>query len=253
MQFGARLVTGALSGAALAAPAGAWIAGVVAGIIGAIVGTLGGAELRGRLSARGRERFADRVARRCQWPLAAPFSSFRDSRDNQTFRRRNHRYGSGWTVSRWPTGGERPAGSHRRAKIIRRDVRQHRLHADENDGRERLRGTSGAPRGGVWSERRRGSASGHEAGESSPRHDRRGVPREFEIVARNHAQLHRDRRPCALRIRPRDQRRRRSSNGRSHFPQRRGPRFHAARCRASSRSNFSTTAHSWKSTSCPST
>ena len=50
MQFGARIVTGALSGAALAAPAGAWITGMVGGIIGAIVGTLAGAELRGRLS-----------------------------------------------------------------------------------------------------------------------------------------------------------------------------------------------------------
>jgi uncharacterized membrane protein len=50
MQFGARIVTGALSGAALAAPTGGWIAGVVAGIVGAIVGTLAGAELRGRLS-----------------------------------------------------------------------------------------------------------------------------------------------------------------------------------------------------------
>ena len=50
MQFGARLATGALSGAALAAPAGAGIAGLVAGVIGAIVGTLGGAELRGRLT-----------------------------------------------------------------------------------------------------------------------------------------------------------------------------------------------------------
>jgi uncharacterized membrane protein len=50
MQFGARLATGALSGAAFAAPSGACIAGLVAGIIGAIVGTLGGAELRGRLA-----------------------------------------------------------------------------------------------------------------------------------------------------------------------------------------------------------
>ena len=50
IQFGARIVTGALSGAALAAPTGGWIAGVVAGIVGAIVGTLAGAELRGRLS-----------------------------------------------------------------------------------------------------------------------------------------------------------------------------------------------------------
>jgi len=50
MQFGARLGIGALSGAALAAPASAGIAGLVAGVIGAIVGTLGGAELRGRFT-----------------------------------------------------------------------------------------------------------------------------------------------------------------------------------------------------------
>jgi uncharacterized membrane protein len=50
MQFGARIAMGALSGAALAAPAGVWIGGLVAGIVGAIVGTLAGAELRGRLS-----------------------------------------------------------------------------------------------------------------------------------------------------------------------------------------------------------
>lgn len=50
MQFGARLVMGALSGAALAAFGGGWIAGLVAGIVGAIAGTLAGAELRRRLS-----------------------------------------------------------------------------------------------------------------------------------------------------------------------------------------------------------
>ena len=50
MQFGARIAMGALTGAALAVPAGVWIAGLVAGVVGAIVGTLAGAELRGRLS-----------------------------------------------------------------------------------------------------------------------------------------------------------------------------------------------------------
>ena len=51
MQFGARIVMGALSGAALAASGGSWIAGLVAGIIGAIAGTFVGAALRGRLAA----------------------------------------------------------------------------------------------------------------------------------------------------------------------------------------------------------
>ena len=50
VQFGARIAMGALTGAALAAPGGAWIAGLGAGIAGAVVGTLAGAELRGRLS-----------------------------------------------------------------------------------------------------------------------------------------------------------------------------------------------------------
>ena len=64
MQFGARIVMGALSGAALAASGGVWIAGLVAGIVGAIVGTFAGAELRGRLSlAVGKDLPADSPAR----------------------------------------------------------------------------------------------------------------------------------------------------------------------------------------------
>jgi uncharacterized membrane protein len=50
-QFGARVVTGGFSGAALGALSGNWIAGLVAGAIGAAVGTYGGAELRGRMAA----------------------------------------------------------------------------------------------------------------------------------------------------------------------------------------------------------
>jgi uncharacterized membrane protein len=50
-QFGARIVLGALSGAALAASAGMAIVGAVAGVIGAIIGTLGGAAFRARLAA----------------------------------------------------------------------------------------------------------------------------------------------------------------------------------------------------------
>jgi uncharacterized membrane protein len=50
MQFGARLLTGGLSGAALGAASGNLGAGLVAGLIGSVIGTLGGAELRGRLA-----------------------------------------------------------------------------------------------------------------------------------------------------------------------------------------------------------
>ena len=51
MQFGTRIVMGALSGAALGASGGRWIAGLIAGIVGAVIGTHGGAAVRGRLAA----------------------------------------------------------------------------------------------------------------------------------------------------------------------------------------------------------
>jgi len=47
--FIARIVTGALCGAALAAGDGGLIAGLLAGVLGAIAGTLGGYEFRARL------------------------------------------------------------------------------------------------------------------------------------------------------------------------------------------------------------
>ncbi|MCC2611692.1 DUF4126 family protein [Neorhizobium sp. Rsf11] len=56
-QFGARLVMGALTGAALSMPGFAAmgmssvVIGVIAGIIGAVVGTYGGAAARSRLAA----------------------------------------------------------------------------------------------------------------------------------------------------------------------------------------------------------
>jgi len=51
VQFAGRVLTGALSGAALAAPQGLLVAGLIAGIIGAVIGTLGGAAFRARLAA----------------------------------------------------------------------------------------------------------------------------------------------------------------------------------------------------------
>ena len=48
VQFGTRIVLGALAGALLM-PAG-WIIGAILGAVGAVLGTLGGAELRARLA-----------------------------------------------------------------------------------------------------------------------------------------------------------------------------------------------------------
>ena len=49
-QFGARIVSGALSGAVIGTAGGALLFGLIAGIIGAVIGTYGGAEVRSRLA-----------------------------------------------------------------------------------------------------------------------------------------------------------------------------------------------------------
>jgi uncharacterized membrane protein len=51
MQFGARIITAAISGAAIGAPAGWLIIGGIAGIVGTVIGTLGGHAARTRLAA----------------------------------------------------------------------------------------------------------------------------------------------------------------------------------------------------------
>jgi uncharacterized membrane protein len=50
VQFGARILTGAFSGAAVGAAREATVGGLLAGAIGAVIGTLGGRALRARLS-----------------------------------------------------------------------------------------------------------------------------------------------------------------------------------------------------------
>jgi uncharacterized membrane protein len=51
IQFGTRIVTGGLSGAAIGAARGTMVGGLFAGIVGAVIGTLGGRALRVRLAA----------------------------------------------------------------------------------------------------------------------------------------------------------------------------------------------------------
>src|SRR5664279_1075687 len=50
VQFGTRVVMGALCGAAIAAPGSQLVLGLVAGVLGAVIGTLGGAAARARLA-----------------------------------------------------------------------------------------------------------------------------------------------------------------------------------------------------------
>ncbi|PSN12876.1 DUF4126 domain-containing protein [filamentous cyanobacterium CCT1] len=56
VQFGARILSGAISGVAIALPGGTWVGGLIAGAAGAVIGTLGGAAARSRLAtALGRD------------------------------------------------------------------------------------------------------------------------------------------------------------------------------------------------------
>jgi uncharacterized membrane protein len=50
VQFGTRVVTGSVVGAALGIPSGSWVIGLIAGAIGAVIGTYGGAATRGALT-----------------------------------------------------------------------------------------------------------------------------------------------------------------------------------------------------------
>ena len=50
VPFAARTLSGALCGAAIAAPAGAMLIGLVLGAVGAVIGTVGGAAMRARLA-----------------------------------------------------------------------------------------------------------------------------------------------------------------------------------------------------------
>jgi uncharacterized membrane protein len=57
VQFGARILSGALCGAAVGTAAGSWLIGLLVGAAGAVCGTLAGAEGRSRLAAAfGRDR-----------------------------------------------------------------------------------------------------------------------------------------------------------------------------------------------------
>jgi uncharacterized membrane protein len=50
-QFGARILNGGLSGAAIGFAADNWVIGALLGVIGAVIGTLGGSAVRARLAA----------------------------------------------------------------------------------------------------------------------------------------------------------------------------------------------------------
>ncbi|OHV78683.1 DUF4126 family protein [Rhizobium sp. LCM 4573] len=51
VQFGTRIVIGALTGATIGASGDSLVAGLIAGVIGSVIGTYGGAAARGKMAA----------------------------------------------------------------------------------------------------------------------------------------------------------------------------------------------------------
>ena len=152
LQFGARIVTGALCGAVFGRRR-AWTRRPGCRFIGAVLGTLGGAK-----PAAGWPRLRQGPARRLhrgrRRHLRRPLIVGRA--DEPDIRRHRHRRRPG----RAALAGRLAAAGHEgradRAQAVRRHLRQHRLHADQDPGRQRLCRASGAPRRRV---RRRRSAA----------------------------------------------------------------------------------------------
>ena len=145
MQFGARIVSGALSGATIG-----------------VCGRLLDRRPHSRRHRRGDRNLRRRRDSRPAWrrPLGAtcrPRSSRTPARsssvssssgrsDEPPFRRDRDRRRAGWAADGRPACGGRAEGRAHRARSDRRDLRQHRLHADQDAGRERLCGSSRAAR-----------------------------------------------------------------------------------------------------------
>ncbi len=82
----------------------------------------------------------------CGPRMAAATPAKRGPCHDHTVRRHHHRRRPGRPVARRPPDRRRHDGRHRRAQAVRRHLRQHRLHADQDAGRQRLCRPSRAPR-----------------------------------------------------------------------------------------------------------
>ena len=135
-------------------------------------------------------------------------------------RRDRRRHRSGRPLRDLPSRGRRHEGRGRRAEPHRRNLRQHRLHSDEDNGGERLRGAHGRPRRRVR-RRRRPVPRRHEACEGAEGRDLRAIAHRSRRLAAEHGELHRLPGPRPVRIRTRRARRRRTPAGRQDLPERR--------------------------------
>ena len=201
MQFGARIVSGALCGAT----------------IGASGGVVDCGARRRRHRRRDRNLWRRRDPRPHGQGLWARPAGRRD-RGRRGGRPRPHRRGGAPMSRRFdaivvgagqagPPMAARLAAAGRTVALIerersRRHLRQHRLHADQDAGGERLRRASGAPRRRFRRQRgarRRRFRRRHGAKRSGRRRQALG-PR---VLAAGHEELHGDPRPRAVRLAPR--------------------------------------------------
>ena len=95
-----------------------------------------------------------------------------------------------------PGAGEPPYSSRlarrgRREKPVRRDLRQHRLHPDQDAGRQRPGGLCHPPRGRFRRHDREPRSGRHEAGQGAQGRRRAPLERGCRGLAARHAELHR--------------------------------------------------------------
>ena len=188
VQFGTRLVVGALCGGAIGASGGSLIAGATSGIVGAVIGTLGGRAVRGRLAAAfGNDRPAAIIE-----DVVAIGGGAADRGDAAMKSFDAIIIGAGQAGP--SLAGTADEGGHdrrlRRAQAVRRHVRQHGLHADQDARRERLCGASRQARRGLRCRADRTTADRHEESQGTRRRRVVERPRGRRARAAQPARLH---------------------------------------------------------------
>ncbi len=140
-------------------------------------------------------------------------------------------------------------GRAHRAQAGGRHLRQHRLHANQGHGRQRLCRPPRPPRRRLRRRRRRHHGR-HEARQGAQGRGHRCFHARRRAVAAHPRELHGPYRPCAATLSARGRGRQRGPAGGQDFPQCRRARHERRASPASIRSLSSPTARWWTSTSC---
>ena len=140
----------------------------------------------------------------------------------------DHRRGrAGRAAARRPADRRRHDRRGDRAQTVRRHLRQHRLHPDQDPGRQRPRRPHGAPRRRFRRRHRRPSRR-HEEGQGAQGRGLGRLPRRASSRGSTGMErLHRVPRPCPLRKPAHGRASTTSARGRANLPQRRRPRHRA--------------------------